>query len=88
MLKEFNHPHMFLTEQEACELSLIPGISVIIPTYNNNPRLFALSFLSVLVNSSNELNHIIVSINGTDQRTGDTENQDIALLLSAQGIFV
>lgn len=58
--------------------SLYPGTTAIIATCNSNPRLFAISLLSLLAHSSPaSLDHVIVSINGPDSRTGDTNNQDI-----------
>ncbi len=67
---------MFLTEQQACEQTLVPGITAIVPTYNNSPRLFALSIMSLLRNTSNVTMHINVTINGPDRRTGDPETQN------------
>lgn len=52
------------------------GITAIIPTYNSPPQLFALSLLSLFLNSTDYLQHAIVSINGPDKRTGTTANQD------------
>lgn len=69
---------MILSEREACEINMVPGTTAIIATYNSNPRLFALSMLSLLAHSTHEtLEHIIVVINGTDSRTGNTANQDL-----------
>lgn len=66
---------MLLTEEEACEYNAIPGTTAIIVTYNTNPRIFALSLLSLL--RCTYLEHVIVVINGPDDRIGDPSIQDV-----------
>lgn len=68
----------YFSEEEACELHLFPGITVVVPTFSSPPRRFALGILSLLANSpeSSPFDHLIVTINGPDSRTGDTSNQD------------
>ena len=74
-----NQPNpLKMNQREAARGTLSPGLTAIIPTYNCNPRTFAVSLLSLLCHSSpTTLEHVIVSINGPDQRTGDTSNQDV-----------
>ena len=68
--------NMLLAERYAIELTVVTGMTAIIPTYNSSPRLFALSLLSLLYNSQDVLVHVIVTINGPDKRTGDPECQN------------
>lgn len=69
---------LILTEKEACEKQLVPGLTAIIPTSASPPDVFAMSFLSLLANSTREsLTHVIVTINGADPRTGSTFVQDV-----------
>jgi hypothetical protein len=76
--KKKDELRLILTEKEACERHLIPGITAIIPTYSSSPDIFAFALLSLLANSSRDhLNHIIVTINGPDERTGSPILQDM-----------
>ena len=71
---------MVMGQEEMCEKAMKPGITAIISTSQSHPKLFALSLLSLICNSEQVeegLEHIIVCINGPDERTGSTENQDI-----------
>lgn len=71
---------MLVSQEEMCEASTMPGITAIIVTSQSHPKLFALSLLSLLCRSpklENGLEHVIISINGPDPRTGSTEYQDI-----------
>jgi hypothetical protein len=67
---------MILAESQACELGSGPGATAIIATYNSNPKLFAFVVLSLFANSE-DLEHLIVVINGPDSRTGSTATQDV-----------
>jgi len=67
-----------LNEYECEKITNIPNkITAIIPTYSCDMSNFMLCVFSLLLRSSPEiLEHIIVGINGPDERTGGTELQD------------
>lgn len=71
------HNHMVLDRGRCEELTRIPGkTTAIIPTYNSSIDCFMWSIFSLLLRSSDNLEQIIVCINGPDERTGDPTNQD------------
>lgn len=69
-----------LLTQEQCEkMTLAPGkVCAIVPTSTAPLKSFMLSVFSLFLRSDLEVfDHLIVSINGPDDRTGDPSNQDL-----------
>jgi len=76
MLKQNGKKLHFFDEQKAISEDANDGITAIVPNYNCPPQMLALSIVSLFLNSTDYLKHIIVSINGPDKRTGNLVNQD------------
>jgi len=68
-----------LTYEQCEKMTLIPGkVCGIIPTSTAPLKSFMLSVFSLFLRSDPDvLDHLIVAINGPDERTGDTSNQDL-----------
>lgn len=72
------HPHLILDTKTCEEISSLKNkITAIIATSQSQINIFMWSILSLLMKSDpNDLEHIIVCINGPDNRTGNPELQD------------
>ena len=74
-----NHSHMALTIDECVELThLKEKITMVIPTRNSSIECLLWSVFSLLLRSkpNGMMEHFCVCINGPDERTGKTEEED------------